>query len=311
MAAKTKAKGLGKGLEALFGDAEVAPVEKKPASKKKQTESKKSEKAAESPAEEGGVLYVDLNDIKPNAAQPRKVFDEEKLEELAASISQHGLIQPIVLRKLGKGYEIVAGERRWRAARLAGLKEVPCIVKELTEEENMLLAIVENMQREDLNPIEEAEGLKKMIDTYGLTQEQVSYSVGKSRPYITNSLRLLKLPGRVQQLTAEGKITTGHARALAAVKSQQRQVDLATRAAKEGLSVRQIEQLAKETKQPQEKKKTRKVKSADEKRVEEDLKNALGTKVSLNRKGKGGKIEIEFYSAEELERLIELLRSLA
>ena len=202
MAAKTKAKGLGKGLEALFGDAEVAPVEKKPASKKKQTESKRSEKAAESPAEEGGVLYVDLNDIKPNAAQPRKVFDEEKLEELAASISQHGLIQPIVLRKLGKGYEIVAGERRWRAARLAGLKEVPCIVKELTEEENMLLAIVENMQREDLNPIEEAEGLKKMIDTYGLTQEQVSYSVGKSRPYITNSLRLLKLPGRVQQLTA-------------------------------------------------------------------------------------------------------------
>jgi len=311
MAAKTKAKGLGKGLEALFGDAEVAPVEKKPASKKKQTESKKSEKAAESPAEEGGVLYVDLNDIKPNAAQPRKVFDEEKLEELAASISQHGLIQPIVLRKLGKGYEIVAGERRWRAARLAGLKEVPCIVKELTEEENMLLAIVENMQREDLNPIEEAEGLKKMIDTYGLTQEQVSYSVGKSRPYITNSLRLLKLPGRVQQLTAEGKITTGHARALAAVKSQQRQVDLAVRAAKEGLSVRQIEQLAKETKQPQEKKKTRKVKSADEKRVEEDLKNALGTKVSLNRKGKGGKIEIEFYSADELERLIELLRSLA
>ena len=311
MAAKTKAKGLGKGLEALFGDAEVAPVEKKPASKKKQAESKKSEKAAESPAEEGGVLYVDLNDIKPNAAQPRKVFDEEKLEELAASISQHGLIQPIVLRKLGKGYEIVAGERRWRAARLAGLKEVPCIVKELTEEENMLLAIVENMQREDLNPIEEAEGLKKMIDTYGLTQEQVSYSVGKSRPYITNSLRLLKLPGRVQQLTAEGKITTGHARALAAVKSQQRQIDLAIRAAKVGLSVRQIEQLAKETKQPTEKKKTRKVKSADEKRVEEDLKNALGTKVSLNRKGKGGKIEIEFYSADELERLIELLKSLA
>lgn len=311
MAAKTKAKGLGKGLEALFGDAEVAPVEKKPAAKKKQEDNRKSEKAEESPVEEGGVLYVDLNDIKPNAAQPRKVFDEEKLEELAASIQQHGLIQPIVLRKLGKGYEIVAGERRWRAARLAGLKEVPCIVKELTEEENMLLAIVENMQREDLNPIEEAEGLKKMIDTYGLTQEQVSYSVGKSRPYITNSLRLLKLPGKVQQLTAEGKITTGHARALASVKSQQRQVDLATRAAKEGLSVRQIEQLAKETKQPQEKKKTRKVKSADEKRVEEDLKNALGTKVSLNRKGKGGKIEIEFYSAEELERLIELLRSLA
>ena len=307
MAAKTKAKGLGKGLEALFGDVEVAPVEKKPTTKKRQTKGNTSE----SPLEEKGVLYVSVNDIKPNAAQPRKNFDEEKLEELAASIERHGLIQPIVLRKLGKGYEIVAGERRWRAARIAGLKEVPCIVKELTDEENMLLAIIENMQREDLNPIEEAEGIKRMIDTYGLTQEQISYSVGKSRPYITNSLRLLKLPGKVQELTADGQITTGHARALAAVKSQQKQIDLAVKAAKEGLSVRQIEKLAKETKEPAQKTRTRTVKSADEKRVEEDLKNALGTKVNINRKGKKGLIEIEFYSAEELERLIELIRSLA
>ncbi len=307
MAAKTKAKGLGKGLDALFGDVEVAPVEKKPTTKKRQTKGNTSE----SPLEEKGVLYVSVNDIKPNAAQPRKNFDEEKLEELAASIERHGLIQPIVLRKLGKGYEIVAGERRWRAARIAGLKEVPCIVKELTDEENMLLAIIENMQREDLNPIEEAEGIKRMIDTYGLTQEQISYSVGKSRPYITNSLRLLKLPGKVQELTADGQITTGHARALAAVKSQQKQIDLAVKAAKEGLSVRQIEKLAKETKEPAQKTRTRTVKSADEKRVEEDLKNALGTKVNINRKGKKGLIEIEFYSAEELERLIELIRSLA
>jgi len=174
----------------------------------------------------------------------------------------------------------------------------------------MLLAIIENMQREDLNPIEEAEGLKKMIDTYGLTQEQVSYSVGKSRPYITNSLRLLKLPGRVQELAAEGKISTGHARALASVKSQQKQIDLAVKAAKEGLSVRQIEKLAKEAKEPAARAK-RTPKSADEKRVEEDLRKALGTKVNLNRKGKKGKIEIEFYSAEELERLIELLKSLS
>ena len=305
MAAKTKAKGLGKGLEALFGDAEVAPVEKKPAAGKKQTE----ETTAESPSEESGVLYVSIDDIRPNAAQPRKNFDEEKLAELAASIERHGVIQPVVLRRLGKGYELVAGERRWRAARIAGLKEVPCIIKELTDEENMLLAIIENMQREDLNPIEEAEGLKKMIETYGLTQEQVSYSIGKSRPYITNSLRLLKLPGRVQDLTAEGKITTGHARALASVKSQQKQIDLAVRAAKEGLSVRQIENLAREAKEPAKRAK-RKPKSADEKRVEEDLRKALGTKVILNRKGKKGKIEIEFYSSEELERLIELLRSL-
>ena len=307
MAAKTKAKGLGKGLEALFGDAEVAPAEKKPASRKKQTPSK----AEEAPSDEGGVLYVSIDDIRPNSAQPRKTFDDEKLEELSASIERHGVIQPVVLRKLGKGYELVAGERRWRAARMAGLKEIPCIVKELTDEENMLLAIIENMQRKDLNPIEEAEGLKQMIDAYGLTQEQVSYSVSKSRPYITNSLRLLKLPGKVQELTAEGKITTGHARALASVKNKQKQVELAVRAAQEGLSVRQIEALAKEAKEPASKPAKRRTKTADEKRVEEDLRSVLGTKVNLNRKGKKGKIEIEFYSADELERLIELLRSLA
>ena len=273
MAAKTKAKGLGKGLEALFGDAEVAPVEKKQATGKKQT----AGKTEESPSEESGVLYVSIDDIKPNTTQPRKNFDEEKLEELAASIERHGVIQPLVLRKLGKGYEIVAGERRWRAARIAGLKEVPCIVKELTDEENMLLAIIENMQREDLNPIEEAEGIRQMIDTYGLTQEQ---------------------------------ITTGHARALAGIKSRQLQVDLAMRAAKEDLSVRQIENLVKAAKEPPKKPAARTPKTADEKRVEEDLKNALGTRVRLNRKGKKGKIEIEFYSTEELERLIELLKTL-
>ena len=230
---------------------------------------------------------------------------------MADSIQQHGLIQPIVLRKAGKGYEIVAGERRWRAARLIGLKEIPSIVKDLTDEENMLLSIIENMQREDLNPIEEAEGLKQMIDMYGLTQEQVSLSVGKSRPYITNSLRLLKLSARVQELTAEGKLSMGHARALAAIEDEDRQVELAEKAADEGLSVRQIETLAKETKTPAKRKPARKKrKSADEKRVEEDLKNALGTRVNLLRNGKRGKIEIEFYSKEELERLIELLKSL-
>lgn len=306
MAAKTKAKGLGKGLDALFGDAEVAPVEKKPAAKGRAKAAKSEEKE---PAE-GGVLYVDINNIKPNSSQPRKTFDDEKLEELASSIERHGLIQPIVLRKAGKGYEIVAGERRWRASRLVGLKEVPCIVKELTDEENMLLAIIENMQREDLNPIEEAEGLKQMIDTYGLTQEQVSYSVGKSRPYITNSLRLLKLPQEVRELTASGRLSTGHARALAAIKDTDKQIELAEKAAAEGLSVRQIENMAKETKTPEKKKSKTTRKNADEKRVEEDLKNALGTKVNLNRKGKKGKIEIEFYSSEELERLIELLKSL-
>ena len=311
MAAPKKAKGLGKGLDALFGDVEVTPV--KSADKKERSKQAKADTAAkksdETEASQGGVLYIDINDIKPNTGQPRKHFDEEKLEELASSIQQHGLIQPIVLRKLKTGYEIVAGERRWRACRIVGLKEVPCIVKELTDEENMLLAIIENMQREDLNPIEEAEGLKQMIDTYGLTQEQVSYSVGKSRPYITNSLRLLKLPEEVRTLTASGQISVGHAKALAAVKDRDKQITLAKKTAKDGLSVRQIELMAKETKAPA--RKAPKVKkSADEKKIEEDMKNALGTKVNLNRKGKKGKIEIEFYSDEELERLIELITSL-
>lgn len=311
MAAPKKAKGLGKGLDALFGDVEVTPV--KSANKKESSKQAKADTAAkksdETEASQGGVLYIDINDIKPNTGQPRKHFDEEKLEELASSIQQHGLIQPIVLRKLKTGYEIVAGERRWRACRIVGLKEVPCIVKELTDEENMLLAIIENMQREDLNPIEEAEGLKQMIDTYGLTQEQVSYSVGKSRPYITNSLRLLKLPEEVRTLTASGEISVGHAKALAAVKDQDKQITLAKKTAKDGLSVRQIELMAKETKAPARKAPKAK-KSADEKKIEEDMKNALGTKVNLNRKGKKGKIEIEFYSDEELERLIELITSL-
>ena len=311
MASPKKAKGLGKGLDALFGDVEVTPV--KSADKKESSKQAKADTAAkksdETEASQGGVLYIDINDIKPNTGQPRKHFDEEKLEELASSIQQHGLIQPIVLRKLKTGYEIVAGERRWRACRIVGLKEVPCIVKELTDEENMLLAIIENMQREDLNPIEEAEGLKQMIDTYGLTQEQVSYSVGKSRPYITNSLRLLKLPEEVRTLTASGEISVGHAKALAAVKDRDKQITLAKKTAKDGLSVRQIELMAKETKAPA--RKVPKVKkSADEKKIEEDMKNALGTKVNLNRKGKKGKIEIEFYSDEELERLIELITSL-
>lgn len=311
MAAPKKAKGLGKGLDALFGDVEVTPVksaDKKESSKQEKTDTA-AKKSDETEASQGGVLYIDINDIKPNTGQPRKHFDEEKLEELASSIQQHGLIQPIVLRKLKTGYEIVAGERRWRACRIVGLKEVPCIVKELTDEENMLLAIIENMQREDLNPIEEAEGLKQMIDTYGLTQEQVSYSVGKSRPYITNSLRLLKLPEEVRTLTASGEISVGHAKALAAVKDRDKQITLAKKTAKDGLSVRQIELMAKETKAPA--RKAPKVKkSADEKKIEEDMKNALGTKVNLNRKGKKGKIEIEFYSDEELERLIELITSL-
>ena len=308
MAAQKKARGLGRGLDALFGDVEVSSAAR--ADQKKETSVKKKPAEAEDDRAEGELQYIDINDIKPNAGQPRKNFDEAKLEELAESIEQHGLIQPLVLRSAGHGYEIVAGERRWRAARLIGLKEVPCIIKELTDEENMLLAIIENMQREDLNPIEEAEGLKQMIDTYGLTQEQVSRGVGKSRPYITNSLRLLKLPERIQFLTADGSLSMGHARALAAIKDEDLQAKLAQRVVDEGLSVRQVERLAQDNRTKKEQKKKRKTKSADERRVETELREALGTKVTLQRKGAKGKIEIEFYNGEEMERLIDLLRSL-
>ena len=257
----------------------------------------------------GGILYIDINDIKPNTNQPRKVFDEEKLEDLAASIQEHGLIQPVVLRSVGAGYEIVAGERRWRAARKAGVRNIPCIVRELSDEENMLLAIIENMQREDLNPIEEAEGINQMIETYGLTQDQVSKSVGKSRPYITNCLRLLKLPEAIQSFVSEGQLSAGHARAIVSAGNKEKQIALAEKAVKEGLSVRQIEKLAKDSKTGKAKAKPRE-KNADVKRVENDLKEALGTKVTLNQKVKKGKIEIEYYSKDDLERLIELLKTL-
>ena len=312
MAASKKTRGLGKGLDALFGDAEVtlqSRAEKNSKNEDEETEDPK-QKVDKNERTGGGIDYIDINDIKPNSNQPRKTFDEDKLNELAASIEEHGLIQPLVLRKAEKGYEIVAGERRWRAARKIGIREIPCIVRELTDEENMLLAIIENMQREDLNPIEEAEGIRQMIETYGLTQEEVSKSVGKSRPYIANSLRLLRLPETVRKYVEDGSLSTGHAKAIAAVSDEKKQIELAEVAIRDGLSVRQLEKLAQQDKSGVKTRSRVKQKTADVKRVEEDLKNALGTKVTLNQKGKKGKIEIEFYSKDELERLIELLKKL-
>lgn len=296
--AAPKNRGLGKGLEALFSNSEI------------DTKEISVEQTEES--EEKGISFVDVNDIKPNQNQPRKTFDEEKLEELASSIKEHGLIQPVILRKSDKGYEIVAGERRWRACRKAGLKKLPCIVKELTDEQNMLLAIIENMQREDLNPIEEAEGLNQMITSFGMTQEQVSKSVGKSRPYITNALRLLKLPEQVRNFVSEEKLTTGHARAIAGIGDPEKQIQIAEYAVKNDLSVREIEKLIREENAAKKRSPRKKAeKSADVKRVEEDLKHIMGTKVNLSQSGKKGKIEIEYYSREELERLIDLLKTLA
>ena len=287
MAAKKRNTGLGKGLDALFGDIEPA--------------------AQEAPAlSAGGVEMIGIDEIKPNAAQPRKTFDKEKLEDMAASIREHGIIQPIIVRLAGKGYEIVAGERRYRAARAAGLKEVPCIVRELTDRENMLFAIIENMQREDLNPIEEAEGLHSMAETYNLTQEEISKSVGKSRPYITNSLRLLNLEPEVLEMVRSGELTAGHGRTLLACTDPAKQIKLAKRTVKEGLSVRVLEALV--SGKPLRKKPRPRTKDPNIAAIEEELKRSLGTKVRLVNNGKKGRIEIEYYSLDELDRLLEILK---
>ncbi len=303
--AGTKKGGLGRGLDALFADS--VPVNRGAEVKiaaAAETEPDKKQDDAET------VRYISIHDVKPNANQPRKVFDEEKIAELAESIRENGIIQPLIVRKKGKTYEIVAGERRWRASVKAELKEVPCIVRDIDDEQNMLLAIVENMQREDLNPLEEAEGLNQMISTYGLTQEQVSKSVGKSRPYIANSLRLLKLPDEIKELISEGRLSAGHGRALLSVEDPSRQARIVEMILNDGLSVRETERLASEEPAPGRKKAGRKPKDPDVARVEADLKEALGTRVSIKRSGKKGKIEIEFFSRDELERLIEMLESL-
>ena len=299
--ATPKKGGLGRGLDALFADVPV----KEPV--KETVLAKKIEDAGDSDS----VKYIKIHDIMPNINQPRKTFNEEKIEELAASIKEHGIIQPIVVRKHGKGYEIVAGERRWRAAMKAELSQVPCLIRELDDEQNMLIAIIENMQREDLNPIEEAEGLRQMTDTFGMTQEQVSKSVGKSRPYITNAMRLLKLPEYIKESIADGRLSAGHGRTLITLKNEDERKSLWEKILNEGLSVRDTEKLAAMEDKPKKRKSATKRKDPDLSRVEEELKESLGTKVTINKTGNKGKIEIEFYSKDELERLIEVLKSLA
>lgn len=297
MSAKAKKnRGLGRGLDALF--AEQAPIMP---DNRVETEEKSNSYVRDK------VLYIDINDIKPNAEQPRKTFDKEKISELSQSIIGHGIIQPLVVRKSGKHYEIVAGERRWRAAREAELSVVPCIVRQFSDEENMLVAIIENMQREDLNPIEEAMGLEQMISAYGMTQEEVSKSVSKSRPYITNTLRLLKLPEEIKALVSEGKISTGHARALITVKNKTKQEELCKKIIEDGISVRDVERLASEEKKIR-KKPLKRVKSPDTLNVERELKEIYGTKVTINSRGNKGTVELEFYSKDELNRLIDLLK---
>ena len=295
--AATKKGGLGRGLDALFADVPVRISSDDDGNKKDPAEDKDS------------VIYIKVHDITPNANQPRKVFNEEKLEELAASIRQNGIIQPIVVRKKSRGYEIVAGERRWRASIKAGLDQVHCLVRELSDEQNMLIAIIENMQREDLNPIEEAEGLRQMTEHFGLTQEQISKSVGKSRPYITNSMRLLKLPSYIKDSVADGKISAAHGRTLVTIDDENKRKSLWEKIIAEGLSVRETEALASKNSKPQKKPAARR-KNPDAVRAEEELKTIFGTKVNIGPSPKKVKIEIEYYSGEELNRLIDMLKTL-
>ena len=289
--------GLGRGLSDLL---QVVEIDSAKASAK--------DEAAPVETQAGGVMYVDINDIKPNENQPRKGFDEAKIEELANSISSYGLIQPIILRKAEKGFEIVAGERRWRAARKANLSKVPCIMKELSDEENMVISIIENMQREDLNPIEEAEALSQMIQRFGFSQEEVAKSVGKSRSYVTNSLRLLKLPKKILDFVQSGQISSGHAKMLIGVEDEKKQMLLAEKVVKEEISVREIEKLVKDVANPK-KKPEKKAKRPEISAIEDELKQILGTKVNIKQSGRKGKLEIEYYNREELERLIDILKN--
>lgn len=286
-------KGLGKGLGALFEDVNIDSTE-----------------IEGSEANKEDINFIEIDEIAPNESQPRKTFNKEKLEELARSIKTHGVIQPIVVRKQGSHYEVVAGERRWRAARIAGLSEVPCIVRELTDEQNMLVAIIENVQREDLNPIEEARGIRAMIEDYELTQDEVAKAVSKSRPYITNALRMLKLPDAVLDMVSAGKLSAGHARAILSAKEEE-QTEIAKHVETKGLSVREAEKLSKKGLSFDRKKPGKHpTKNAAVRQIESELSSALGTKVNLSQNGNKGKIEIEYYSREELEGLIEALRAI-
>lgn len=247
---------------------------------------------------------LNINEITPNKEQPRKTFDETALEELADSIRQHGVLQPLLVRPLASGgYQLVAGERRWRASRLAELKEVPVIIKELSDTEAMEIAIIENLQREDLNPIEEAEGLQALIDKCGYTQEQVATSVGKSRPAITNALRLLKLPEEVRDMAKDGTISAGHARALLAFDNQPMMIECANQIVSKKLTVRDVEKMAKRPASSSTKTKTSQRRDSFYDEVELSLTEALGTKVKVYNGRNKGTLEIEFYTLDDLKNI--------
>lgn len=295
------ARGLGKGLDALIPSG-VNDSSKKYESKSKQDKSDESQ---------SGETIVNITKIEPNREQPRKNFDEDALEELAESIKQFGLLQPILVQDRKSYYEIIAGERRWRAAKKAGLKEVPVIIKNLSDQEIVEISLIENIQRENLNPIEEAQAYKRLLTEFNLKQDEVAERVSKSRTAVTNSMRLLKLCDNVQQMVIDDMISTGHARALITVEDHEQQYAIAQQIFDEKLSVRDVEKLVKNLNKPSKIKKaisTDKGLEAVYQDIEENLKQKLSTKVNITSKGNGtGKIEIEFYSHDDLEKIMDLL----
>lgn len=277
------AKGLGKGISALFP-----------------TEPLKNDDSIEK---------ISIQKLVANPYQPRKLFDDEAIEELAQSIKEHGIIQPIVVRKKGSKYEIVVGERRYRAAKLANLEEVPAIVKEMSDEQMMEVAILENLQREDLTPIEEAEAYQSLIEKLNFTQEDLAKRLGKSRPHITNHIRLLQLPEEVRKLVNDGSLSMGHGRTLLGLKNKRRIPELANKVIKHSLNVRQLENLIKEFNSEVSRETSKKVnKDIFVQAKETQLREYFGTNVQIRKSKNKGKIEIEFYSEEDLERILEILK---
>ena len=303
--------GLGKGLDSLIPQISTVKEDKR------EDFSTNVNKNVDNSVENQGTnapLLVKISSIEPNREQPRKKFDEAALEELAESIRQHGILQPLLVQKKDRHYEIIAGERRWRAAKLAGLREVPVIIQEYSDQEVMEIALIENIQREDLNAVEEAQAYQTLMREFLLTQEEVAEKVGKSRAAVANRLRLLRLPQRIQNWLAEGTLTEGHARALLSLEEEERQLEAAKKILDQKLTVRETEKLVRDMQKPPAPKRDDSWKARDQviyEKLEEELRQLTGTKVAIQRKEEGkGRIQLDYYSVEELERLMELFRRL-
>lgn len=305
-----KRTGLGKGLGAIFGEDVVDNQD----NVSRETYGKQIESNSIKEEIPGKEYMMKMSLIEPNTGQPRKAFDSETIQELSNSIKKYGILQPLLVQKKGDRYEIVAGERRWRAAKEAGLKEVPVVIRAYTKQQSMEIALIENVQREDLNPIEEAMAYQQLMQEFELTQEEIAERVSKSRVTITNSMRLLKLNKRVQEMLIQGLITGGHARALLSLEDMEQQYQISLKIVGEKLSVREVEKMVRALGKP---KKLMKEKEDDQdisiifKDLEERMKQVMGTKVIINKRDRNkGKIEIEYYSEAELERLVELIESI-